>query len=168
MVSASLVQMNGFRLLVVMPQVLTDRALERRDTGERATADSPTGHLQQPSFDEIEPRAARRDEVKVDARMTAEPTAHGRAFMRAQIVQDQMQLLALRRRGLDTPEELHKFLTAVAPPTLADHDAVQDAERRIQRRRPVADVIVGLPFRAAAPECRRAQIGRPTGAPSSG
>ena len=107
-----------------MRQVLTDRALERRHAGKRAAADTDARDLEEPPFDEIQPRAARRDEVKVHAWMTLEPPPHRRAFVRAQIVQDEMQRLPLRRRLVDSAEELHKLLAAVAPPTLADHDAV--------------------------------------------
>src|SRR5258708_35584713 len=128
-----------------MGQVLTDRALEGWHAGKRATADAHARDLEKPPLDEIQPRAAGRHEVKMHARMTREPAAHGGAFVRAQIVQDEMQGLALRRRIVDTPEELHKLLTAVAAPTLADHDAVQNPERGIQRRRAAADVNRGLP-----------------------
>jgi hypothetical protein len=57
-----------------------------------------------------------------------------------------MQLLALRRCGVDLPEELHKLVIAVAPAALTDHNAVQDPQRGMQRRRAMADVIEGLPF----------------------
>src|SRR5438034_5287581 len=102
-----------------MGQVLPDRPLERRHAGKRAAADSYARDLEEPPFDEIQPRAACGHEMKVDARMTSEPPAHGWAFVCAQVVQDEMQLLALRRRVGDAPEKLHKLLTAVAPPTLA-------------------------------------------------
>src|SRR4051812_15680648 len=98
-----------------MRQVLADRALKRRDAGKRAAADSHARNLEEPPLDEIQPRAAGRHEMKVHARMTAEPPSDGRAFVRAQIVQDEMEVLARRRRGVDPPEELDKLLTAVAP-----------------------------------------------------
>ena len=50
--------------------------------------------------------------------MTPEPPPHRRCFVRAQIVQDEMQLLPLRRRLVDPAEELHKLVAAVTPPTL--------------------------------------------------
>src|SRR5258706_72818 len=104
-----------------MRQVLVDRTLKRRDAGKRAAADSHARDLEEPAFDEIQPRATGRHEVKVHARMTAEPPSHGRALVCAQIVQDEMQVLALWRHGVDAAEELDKLLTAVAPSALADH-----------------------------------------------
>ena len=46
--------------------------------------------------------------------MPSEPPAHPRAFVRAQIVQNDMQLLTRGGRAIETPQEPHKLLTAVA------------------------------------------------------
>ena len=129
-----------------MVQVLGDRPLERWHASERPATDSHPCDLQKPALDEIQPGAACRNEMKVHPRMTSEPPSYRWAFVRAQIVQDQMQWLPLRCGAVEAPQEPHKLLTAVAPPALSDHDAIQDPQRGIQRRRPMPNVIVRLPL----------------------
>jgi len=84
--------------------------------------------------------------------MAGQPPEYRRTVVRAQVVQDDMQRLAARRRAVEAPEKRHKFLGAMPPPTFADHDAVQDPQRRVQRRGPMSHVIMGLPFRDARPQ----------------
>src|SRR5207247_7678160 len=102
-----------FRLVVVMRQVLADRALEGRHTRRRAAADAHARDVEKPPFDEIEPGAAGRHEMKVHARMTPEPSSDRWTFVRAEVVQDEMQVLALRGHVVEVTQELHKLLTAV-------------------------------------------------------
>jgi hypothetical protein len=51
--------------------------------------------------------------------------------MRAQVVQDEMQLLPCRGCLIKAPQESDEFLTAVASSTFADHDTVDDPQGRL-------------------------------------
>ena len=90
--------------------------------------------------------------MKVDARMTAEPALHGWTFVRAQIVEDDVNRVVGGRRRLDPVEKPDEFLGVALRAARAEDGAIQDPQRGIQTRRPVADVIVGLPLRHLAHE----------------
>ena len=130
-------------LLIVMSQVLVDGSFERRHAGEGAAPEARSSDIRKPAFDEIQPGAAGRDEVKVYPRVAGQPSSHRRTLVCTQVVQNQMQRLARRRGPLETPQELDEFLTPVA---FADHHTIQDTQRRIQRGRPVPYVVMGLAF----------------------
>ena len=59
------------------------------------------------------------------------------------VVQDDMHHLADRHRRLDDVEEAEEFLMPVPRRALAKHGAIQHVERREQRRRAMAGVVVG-------------------------
>ena len=75
--------------------------------------------------------------------MPREPGAHLGMLVDGIVVEDRVDQLAGRHRGLDPVEEADEFLMAMARHALADDGAVEDIERREQRRRAVADVIMG-------------------------
>ena len=75
--------------------------------------------------------------------MPREPGAHFGMLVDGIIVEDRVDQLAGRHRGLDPVEEADEFLMAMARHALADDRAVEDIERREQRGRAVADVIMG-------------------------
>ena len=61
------------------------------DTAEVAAAETPLREVGEPRFNEIQPRAARRREVDVEARMVA-TVAHPRVLMGGEVVHDQVQI----------------------------------------------------------------------------
>ena len=81
-----------------------------------------------------------------------QPSPHRRTLVGTQVVQDQVQRLVRWCVAFESPQELHEFLTPVAPAAFADHDPVQDAQCRIQCGRPVTDVVMGLAFGDAGPQ----------------
>ena len=90
--------------------------------------------------------------MKVDAPMAAQPSLDGRAFVRTQIVEDDVNRLGRCGRLFDVREEAHKRLRVPLRSALAQDDAVEHAQRRIQTGRAVPDVVVGLPLRYARPQ----------------
>jgi hypothetical protein len=58
------------------------------------------------------------------------------------VVEDDMDHLAGRHRALDGVEKTEELLVAVALHALADHRAIEQVQRREQRGRPVALVVV--------------------------
>src|ERR1017187_611850 len=93
-----------------MSEVLLNRGDEGRHALEGAPANAVARDLAEPPFDEVEPRAAGRNEMKVDARMTTQPALDGRALVRAQVIQDHMNGVVRRRGPLDAVEKADKFL----------------------------------------------------------
>src|SRR5438105_7491812 len=101
-----------------MIQVRADRALERWHAGKRPAANARARDVQKPALHQIQPRGAGGHEMKVHAGMASEPPADRRTLVRAQIVQNEVQVLTLRCRSIEPPQESHKLPTAVAPSTL--------------------------------------------------
>ena len=91
-----------------MLEVVLDRGDEGRDTHEGATTDAVAGDFAEPAFDQIEPGAAGGNEVKVHARMTAKPALNRRTFVRAHIVEHDMNRHPVRLQPMlrpDAPQE---------------------------------------------------------------
>jgi hypothetical protein len=106
--------------------------------------DALVGDVAEEVLDHVQPRRAGRCEVHDEARVSGQPLLHllGVAVC-AVVVDDQMRAQVLGRAAFDEPQELQPL--AVAMPRLAhqDHAAVQRVERRKQRGRAMALVVVG-------------------------
>jgi hypothetical protein len=89
----------------------------------------------------------------MEARMTSEPGFDRGRFVRAMVVHHQMQIQVRRHAGFDGAQKAHEFAAAMAPMYLADHSTSSDVQRREQRGRTVAHVIVGASLRDA--RCQR-------------
>ena len=94
----------------------------------------------------IEPRAARRGEMQVHARVTSEPPAHGWTFVRARVVHDEMQIEAVGRFAIQPLEKRDELLCAVPRVTLADDHPIEHAQGRKERGRAVSNIVVRLPL----------------------
>ena len=80
--------------------------------------------------------------MHVNARSLSKPPLHGQMFVGRVIVGDQMQLLLRWRLTLDLAQEPQPFDVAMPLLTLDDDLAIEYVERREQRGRAVALVIV--------------------------
>src|SRR5438874_6106726 len=97
--------------------------------------------------------AGRREmEVKATALPGLEPALDGGTFVRAVIVENEMNIEVLRHLLLHLIEELDKLLAAMARQATADDLAVQDVEGSEKCRGSVPLVVVGLPFRQSRPQ----------------
>ena len=76
-----------------MAEVVLDRGDEGRHVLEGAPANPDSGNLAEPAFHEVEPRAAGRNEMKMYATMPPQPPLNGWTFVRAQVVQDDVDRL---------------------------------------------------------------------------
>jgi hypothetical protein len=81
--------------------------------------------------------------VKWNTHLGCRASQHFGMLVDGVVVEDGMDQLASGDSGLNPIEEAGEFLMAMTRHTLADDGAVEDIERREQRRRAVADVIVG-------------------------
>ena len=80
--------------------------------------------------------------MNMEERMPSEPSFDRRCLVRAVVVHHQMHVQLGRHISLDGAKELQEFAAAMAPIQLADHLAGGDVQRRKQRRRAVAHVVV--------------------------
>lgn len=111
-----------------------------------AAADAALGERCEPALDLVESGGQGRREVDVKPRMPGEPVLDQRGLVRAVVVHDQMHVEHCRRVGIDSAQELQQLAAAVAPMRLADDLSGRNVERREQRRRAVAFIVVGAPL----------------------
>ena len=102
------------------------------------------GNFTEPTLDHVKPRAGSRDKVQMETRMPSQPGYDTRMFMSAVIVHDQMQVQPRRGVRIDALEETDKFLMSMARHAIADHFAVEHAQRGKQGGSSVTLVVVGL------------------------
>jgi hypothetical protein len=98
--SVVFVQTNG------VPAVLDESmywrmGLEHPDAGVRAAAQCFGVETREPALDLVEPRRVSRREMHMKARVLREPCAHGRRFVRAVVVHDDVDLQIGRHAGVD-------------------------------------------------------------------
>src|SRR5205823_161976 len=117
------------RRFVVVLKIAVDGGDEVGDALEGPASNAVAGNFSEPALDQIEPRAAGGDEVKVHARMTAEPALNRRTFVRAQIVEHDMNGFVGGRRRIDPIEKPHKFLRVALRAAGAEDGPIQDAQR---------------------------------------
>ena len=124
-------------------QVVVDGSNQIRDVLETAAANTLVGNLSKPTLDQIQPRTRRRDEVEVEPGMSCDPGFDPRTFVGCVIVHDKMHIEMGWRLGIDLVEEKNEFLVSVAWHAVADHFAIEQAQRGEQCGGAVALVVVG-------------------------
>src|SRR5579864_1486322 len=105
---------EGLGISVVQVNVVGDGALQFGDAAEDAATEPSLSQVAEPAFYQVQPRGRGGNEVKVEARMVSPPSFDPWMFMRAVIVEDEMQL-QLRRRFL--VDLLHKSQELLMPMT---------------------------------------------------
>ena len=131
------------RLLVVDFQIGADRFLQRNDRAVSATSQLVLGQAGEEALDQVEPRAVGRREMAVEARVAEKPLPDPGRLVRAVVVEDQMNVELRRDELSDVPQEADEIDGAVAALDLADDPAGGDIQRREQRRRAIASIVVG-------------------------
>ena len=129
-----------------MPQIVVDGRDQVRDALEGPAANPVAGDFAEPTLHQIQPGAIGGNEMKVHAAMAAKPALDGRTLVRAQIVEHDMNGFVRGCRALEAIEKPHELFGIALRTARAEHGPIQDAQRRIQTGRPVADVIVRLSF----------------------
>src|SRR3989304_5469168 len=118
--------------LVVMSEVPFNRGDEGWHALEGAPTNAVARDLAEPPFDEVQPRTAGRNEMKVHPRMTTQPPVDGWALVRAQVVQDHMDGVVSRRGLLDAVEKPDTFLGVALGPARAEHGPIEHAQGGVQ------------------------------------
>ena len=104
-----LVPGENLGVVIMMAQKVFNGGNEIRHTFEHPASNPALRQLSKPPLDHIQPRRARGREMEVCTGVSLEPALHSRTFMRAVIVNNEMQI-EFRRRGLingiQKPDEL--------------------------------------------------------------
>src|SRR5271157_5733825 len=99
------------------------------------------------TFHPVNPRRTGGREVHVVVRTFSQPAPDQRGLVRAVIVQNEMHLQSRGRRRLDPIEKLTELLRTVAAMQLAHDLSGLGIQRRKQRGRAMAAIIVAPPLR---------------------
>src|ERR1700752_3529624 len=102
------------KVLVVSIDVGHQRGAKVRDAGEDAAMNGATLKYGEPRLDGVEPRGARRCEVEVEARMLGEPALHLVGFMRAAVVEDDVNNGCSRGSPINNVEKCDELGGAMA------------------------------------------------------
>src|SRR5439155_19864069 len=103
-------------------------------------------------LDEIQRGRAGRGEVEMKPRVVREPRLHRGMFVRAVVVENEMDVLAAGRLPIDRVQERDELSVRVVRLTPLDDMPLKDIEGREQRRRTVPFVIMGLAGRDSGPQ----------------
>src|SRR2546425_11746205 len=86
------------------------------------------GDFSKPALDKVQPGSAGRCEVQVVTGMGGEPVLHGGMFVRAVVVENQMDGAALGRVAFDPLEKREELRVAVTGHAGTDHLPAEGAE----------------------------------------
>lgn len=136
-------QTKGLGLWLWLGEEAVDGGLEVDERAEDAAPEPALRELGEEALDRVQPGARGRGEVEGPARVPDQPAPHLRRLVRGVVVEDRVHRLVLRDRAFERVEEADELLVPVAGHVPADDGAVEDVERREQRRRPVPLVVVG-------------------------
>src|SRR5262245_54247784 len=100
----------------------------------------------EPSVHEVERGRAGGREVQMESRMSNEPSPYAWRFVRPVVVEDQVDIEVRGDVGVNRLQELQELLTPMSPMAFADDLAARNIERRKQRGRAMAPVVVGPPL----------------------
>src|SRR5439155_27348697 len=133
--------------LVADRQVLPNRGLEGAGAAMRTALDLLLGQRGEPAFHQVEPRRTGGREVHMKSGMPSEPPPNLRGFMRAVVVQNQMDVEVGRHRVVNRVEKAQELSTAMSAMTFPNDAPGRNVQRGKQRRGAVPDVIMGPPLR---------------------
>ena len=137
---------EGCRCFVGDREVLANGGLEGAHAPMGAALDLLLAQQGEPPFDQVEPGGAGGREVDVEPWMADEPSPYAGRFVGAVVIQDQVDVEVRGDARVDRLQELQELLTAMPAMTFTDDLARGDIERREQRRRAMAPIVVRPPF----------------------
>ena len=107
------------------------------------------GQFGKPALDEVQPRAAGRGEVQLEAGVRGEPVLDRRRLVRAAVVEHDMHVEFDRDFAVERLQELLELDRAMAAVQAADHLAGGDVQRGVEAGCPGALVVVRRALRDA-------------------
>ena len=134
---------EGLRAAIVLGEEAIDRGLEVDERTEDAAFEAAAREPGEKALDGVEPGGRGRGEVKCPTRVTGQPGPDFGMFVAAIVVKDDMDQSAGRDLAFDAVDKAEKLLVPMALHALPEDGPVEQVERGKQRRRAVADVVVG-------------------------
>src|SRR4029450_13268421 len=95
-----------FRVLVIARDVTPNLARQIWNRGEDAAGQQVAFDLRKPELDLVQPGRVGGRKVQVHSRMRVQKRRDGRGFVRGQVVDNHMDLAALRLGGDDVAQEV--------------------------------------------------------------
>ncbi len=138
-----LVPAENFGIIIMMLQEFLNGGNEIRNAFEHPPSKPTLSQFSKPPLDHIQPRGAGRCEMEVHARVALEPALHRGTFMRAVIVNDEMQVECRGRGVINGLEKSDKLSTPVSRQTLPDDRAIEHVEGGKESRGPISFIIMG-------------------------
>jgi hypothetical protein len=114
--------------VVMRVNVGEDGGAELRNARVRSAFERLISEESEEAFYQVEPRRVGRGEMKLDARMTQQPSLHGRRAMRGEIVEDDVDVETGRDARVDLAEKGHEVLRAMLGFAPGDHLAGRHIE----------------------------------------
>src|SRR5665213_3178087 len=109
------------------------------------------GDLAEPAFDEVQPTGTGGHKVADEAGMLLKPRPDFGGLVSAVVIHDQMQGDLAGKRFVQSSEKPEELLVTMPRMTFSNHLPLQNLQRREQRGRSVAFVVVRHGSAAASP-----------------
>ena len=106
---------EGTCFLVVDFDIVHDGSSELRDAGVRPSTEGLLGQQREESLHEVEPGGVRRREVQNESTILLQETLDGRGLMGRQVVENDVNLEALRHVRIELSEETNDIDRSVLP-----------------------------------------------------
>ena len=116
--------------VVVLPDVVVDGADQLRNATESPAPDPLPGDFGEPSLNHVQPGSAGRREVQVVTRVRRKPLSDLRVLMRSVVVQNEVNLAALRRTRFQAVQKGDELAVPMPGLAGADYLAGENVERR--------------------------------------
>ena len=127
-------------------EVVADGLLELSGRTMRAAADVVLSERGEPALDLIEPRRRSGSEVDMESRVACEPGLDRGRLVGGVVVHHEMDIELRWQVGVDRAQELQELAATVSAVKLSDDLAGGDVQRRKERRRAMARVVVSAPL----------------------
>lgn len=137
---------KGFGLLVIEVKKLFNGLLQSASADKAAATNSLVAEQREPALHQIEPGCSGGCEVHLETRMARQPAANRRSFVRAVVVQDEVNVQFGGHIGMDRLQKFSELDGTVAAMTLPDHLARLSIQSGKQRCSSVADIVMRVPL----------------------
>jgi hypothetical protein len=114
---------EGFRIFVVNINIFADGRLQLFHASEYATTNPLVGDFGEPALHQVDPGTVGGGEMDTKARSFGEPLPDARRFVRAVVVQDDMNIEIGGHVGLDGIQKSAEFVGTMATMHLANYAA---------------------------------------------
>src|SRR5215831_5487021 len=143
---------EGSGTLVVDIEIFADSSFQFFYAAENPAPNAFVGDFSKPPFHKVDPGAISRREMEMEARPFGKPFPDGRGFMRAVVVENDVDVEFCGHVHLDGVQKPAEFLRTMATMQLSDNAATLQVERGKQRRCAMAFVVVGTTLDLAGPQ----------------